>query len=184
MRKITLILCFILVSICFAGCGSPLFETLFQEQDWSENYALAEGTTCTAIEMIDGDMNTEGMTVFPERIQGRTIYGAFPSAEAEVVLPEKKSIYKIVIHSEELSSFKVLASIGEKDEWKLLKEFEKNMEKEIVIRTSVVTDKIKIRARGKSTHGGTQRALAHGGVTTVRSISEPAIQEVELYGYK
>jgi hypothetical protein len=163
-----------------------LFQTLFQEQEWSENYALEEGVKCTAVEMIDGDVNTAAGTVFPDKIYGRTVYGAFPSAEAEVALPEKKSIHKIVIRSEDLDTFSVLASVGERDEWKIIKEFENNKEQEIVIRASVITDKIKIRARGRSTHEGTQRALAHGGVMTLRSVkvTEPEIQEIELYGFK
>jgi len=148
MRKVALILCFILISMYLAGCESAFFQTIFQEQEWSQNYALAE--------------------------------------EVEVTLPEKKSIRKIVIRSEDLSTFDVLASMGEKEGWKLVKEFEKNTEKEIVIRTSVVTDKIKIRARGKESFEGTERAIVHGGVMALRSakITEPEIQEIELYGFK
>jgi len=186
MRRTALILCFILISIYLAGCESALFQTVFQEQEWSENYALAEGVKCTSPEMIDGDVNTAGKTIFPEGVYGKTVYGAFPSAEVEVTLPEKKSIRKIVIRSEDLSAFDVLASIGEKGDWKLIKEFEKNTEKEIVIRTSVVTDKIKIRARGKSSFAGTERGIVHGGVMTMRSttVTEPEILEIELYGLK
>jgi len=186
MRKVALILCFILISMYLAGCESAFFQTIFQEQEWSQNYALAEGVRCTSPEMIDGDVNTAGSTVFPEGVYGRTVYGGFPSAEVEVTLPEKKSIRKIVIRSEDLSTFDVLASMGEKEGWKLVKEFEKNTEKEIVIRTSVVTDKIKIRARGKESFEGTERAIVHGGVMALRSakITEPEIQEIELYGFK
>jgi hypothetical protein len=186
MRKVALTLCFISISIYLAGCESAFLQAIFQEQEWSENYALVEGVRCTSPEMIDGDVDTVGKTVFPEGVYGRTIYGAFPSAEVEVTLPEKKSIRKIVIRSEDLNTFDVLASISERGDWKLIKEFEKNTEKEIVIRTSVVTDKIKIRARGKESFEGTGRSIVHGGVMALRSanITEPEIQEIELYGFK
>jgi hypothetical protein len=172
--------------MCLVGCESGFFKAIFQEQEWSENYALADGVECTSPEMIDGDIITAGATVFPEKVYGKTIYGAFPSAEAEVTLPEKKSIRKIVIHSEQLNSFDVLACTGGEMDWKLIKEFDNNMEKEIVIRTSVITDKIKIRARPKSSFEGTERAVVHGGITTIRSskVEEPEIQEIELYGFE
>ena len=186
MRKIVFILCLASASIAIIGCESAFFQKIFQEQEWSENYALAEGVKCTSPEMIDGDLSTAGQTVFPEKVYGKTIYGAFPSAEAEITLPEKKSIREIAIHSEALDSFSVLASIGEKGDWKIIQEFENNKEKQIVIRTAVMTDKIKIRARGKSTFEGTERGVVHGSIIQLRSskIREPEIQEIELYGFK
>ena len=186
MQKIVLVLCLVSIFICLIGCKSSFFQAIFQEQQWSENYALADGVECTSPEMIDGDLITAGATVFPEKVYGKTIYGAFPSAEAEVTLPEKKSIRKIVIYSEDLNSFQILASIDGKDDWKLIKEFDNNAETEIVIRTSIVTDKIKIRARAQSSFEGTERAVVHGGIRTIRSskVKEPEIQEIEFYGFK
>ena len=113
MRKIASIIFLVLISVYIAGCGSPFFQTLFQEQEWSDNYALDDGVTCTAMEMIDGDINTAGKTAFPEAVQGRTIFGGFPSAEAKVTLTEKKSIHKIVIRSEELESFEIFSSTAQ-----------------------------------------------------------------------
>jgi len=183
MRKMALTISLVLISVCIAGCESSLFQTLFQEQEWSDNYALDDGVTCTAMEMIDGDINTAGKTVFPEAVQGRTIYGGFPSAEAEVTLTEKKSIHKIVIRSVELESFEILSSTGT-DEWKLIKEFDNNKEKEMVIKTSIITDKIKIRARGNRSPGEIERGAGRGRLTRTNTISEPEIQEIELYGFK
>jgi len=180
------LLAFIL-SLILAACQGTLFQNLFEEQEWSENYALADGAKCTSPEMIDGDLNTAGITVFPEKVYGRTVYGAFPSAEAEITLPEKKSIRKIVIYSQDLSKFEVLASIGEKGDWQLVKEFDNNLEKQIVIRTSVFTDKIRIRARAKTAPaGGTERGVVRGDIVALRtrSAQEPEIEEIELYGFK
>jgi len=175
MREISLMLCFGLVLVGLIGCGSPIFQELFQEQEWSENYALADGVRCTSPEMIDGDVSTAGITVFPEGVSGRTVRGAYPNAEAEVTLPEKKNIRKIVIRSEKLDSFKVMACIGQEGDWETIQEFDNNKETEIVVRASVFTDKIIIRARPEST--------PTGGIRTYR-ISAPEIQEIELYGFK
>ena len=179
MQKIILVLCLVLI---FIGCESPLFQAVFQEQEWSENYVLADGVICTSPEMIDGDMNTVGRTSFPERVGGRTIYGAFPNAEVDITLPEKKSIRKIVIYSDKLESFRVMASIGTGENWKEIANFDNNTEKMIVIKASVVTDKIKIRARPIT--GDTSTAMRDIGLASrTRQMIEPEIQEIELYGF-
>ena len=168
---------FLLASVLLSltACQSPLVQSLFEEQEWSENYALADGVRCTSPEMIDGDVNTAGITVFPEGVHGRTVQGAYPNAEAEVTLPEKKNIKKIVIRSEKLDYFKVMACIGGEGDWKTIQEFDNNKEKEIIIRTSVFTDRIMIRARPEGT--------PTGGIRTFR-MTAPEIQEIELYGFK
>ncbi len=168
---------FLLASVLLSltACQSALVQSLFEEQEWSENYALADGVRCTSPEMIDGDVSTAGITVFPEGVRGRTVQGVYPNAEAEITLPEKKTIRKIVIRSEKLDSFKVMACTGHEGDWETIREFDNNKEKEIVIRTSVFTDKIMIRARPEGT--------PTGGIRTFR-VAAPEIQEIELYGFK
>lgn len=182
MVKLILIIYLISIAIFLMGCESLLFKSLIKEQEWSENYALADGVRSNAPEVIDGDLNTIGKALFPEKIYGRVITGGIPNTEVDIILPEKKSIRKIVIHSDELPSFSVLASTGKKDEWQLIKEFSNNNKKEIVIRTSVVTDAIKIRAKAKTTFDGLNRGRV--GVTQSVKITEPEIKEIELYGFK
>ncbi len=182
MGKWVLIICFIFFAIFLMGCGSPLFKSLIQEQEWSENYALADGVRCSAPEIIDGDLNTAAKIMFPEKVYGKTILGGVPNAEADIILPEKKSIHKIVIYSDELPSFSILASTGNKDEWKTIAEFDNNDKKEVVIRTSVTTNTIKIRAKAKTTFEGLSSGRV--GVVQTAKITEPEIKEVELYGYK
>ena len=175
------------ILLTLAACQGQMFQKVFQEQEWSENYALAEGVECTAMEMIDGDLDTAGKALFPERVYNRSgAISSFPSATVVVTLLEKKSIRKIVIHSEELKSFEVLASMGERDDWKLIEEYSNNTEQEVVIKTSVVTDKIKIVAKGLRKHAGVSTEVDRGRARTFRTtnISEPEIQEIELYGYK
>ena len=182
MQKIILELCLVSILVCLIGCESPLFQAVFQEQEWSENYVLADGVICTSPEMIDGDINTVGRASFPERVGGRTVYGAFPNAEVDITLPEKKSIHKIVIYSDKLESFRIMASAGTGGNWKEIANFDNNTEKMIVIKASVVTDKIKIRARpiaGDSSVAARDVGLAG----RVRAMLEPEIQEIELYGF-
>ncbi|MBD3181901.1 hypothetical protein GF312_06405 [Candidatus Poribacteria bacterium] len=186
MQKLALIICLIITFTLLIGCSSKLMQTVFKEQEWSDNYALADGVESTSPEMVDGDLGTSGEAVFPEKVYGKTIYGAFPSAEAEVILPEKKSIRKIVIYSEDLESFSVLSSLGDNSEWKIIEEFDNNTEDQITIRASAVADRIKIRARAKSVFDGTQRGVANGGIISMRTskVEPPVIKEIEIYGFK
>ena len=170
-----------------SSCGNLSTQKLFKEQQWSENYAKADGVKSTSPEIIDGDMNTVGKVPFPEGVYGKPVVGAFPNAETIITLPEKKSISKIVIYSDNLPDFKVLASVGivgGKEDWKLIKEFTNSKLKEITIRTSVQTDKILIRARGIAPISSTESTRVMGGVVTSRKVMEPEIREIELYGFE
>ena len=167
-----------------SSCAGLNSQKLFKEQQWSENYALADGVQSTSPEMIDGDLNTIGKASFPVR-EGT----GEPSRNAEVVitLPEKKTINKIVIHSDDLPDFKVLAyagTVGVIDDWKLINEFTNNKQKEIVIKTSIQTDKILIRARGIAPISSTESTRVMGGVVTSRKVMEPEIREIEFYGFE
>ena len=174
----------LLLVIFMSSCAGLNSQKLFKEQQWSENYAIAGGVQSTSPEMIDGDLNTIGKASFPVR-EGT----GEPSRNAEVIitLPEKKTINKIVIHSDDLPDFKVLAyagTVGGIDDWKLINEFTNNKQKEIVIKTSIQTDKILIRAKGKLPLESTKSVRVLGGVMRTRTLLEPEIREIELYGFK
>jgi hypothetical protein len=187
MQKSIFVIIVLLLIIAVSSCGNISTQNIFKEQQWSENYAKADGVKSTSPETIDGDMNTVGKIPFPEGAYGKPVVGAFPNAEAIITLPEKKSISKIVIRSDNLPDFKVLASVGVvggKEDWKLIKEFTNNKLKEIIIRTSVQTDKILIRARGIAPISSTESTRVMGGVVTSRKVIEPEIREIELYGFE
>ena len=77
-------------------------------QQWSENYALLPGTTASDPAFIDDNPETIGQS---QRKKGSGSAGTdinIPS-EAIVYLPEKKSIYRIVIHSTNLEAFELHA---------------------------------------------------------------------------
>jgi len=173
----------LLMIIIMSSCGGLFSQKLLKEQQWSENYALADGVQSTSPEMIDGDLNTIGKASFPERGAGE----ASPNAEVLIILPERKTISKIVIYSDDLPNFRVLASVGMvggKDDWKLIQEFTNNKQKEIVIRTSVQTDKILVRIKGRLPLESTKSTRVLGGVVRTRTLLEPEIKEIELYGFK
>ncbi len=110
-------LSFLLLIFCslffLVGCQSTLYEqelSLFVEQNWSDNYALLEGTLSTNPEMIDGDIGTVGETR-PSTGPGK-LYGSSNATEVIVTLPEKKLIRKIVIHSDNIQKFVIYADKG------------------------------------------------------------------------
>ena len=105
--------------IFIAGC-----HILIAEQEWSDNYALMEGTMSTNPEMIDGDVKTVGETASSTG-PGR-LYGSSNATEVIVSLPEKKLIRKIVIHSDNLKKFAIYADRGgtlhSDTDWQLVEE--------------------------------------------------------------
>ena len=130
----------------FLGCG--MFGAVVGTEEWSENYALMNGATATSPEMIDGNVKTSGQTSFPEGADA-SMYGSSPPSEAIVTLPERMSIYRIVINSPDLQVFDVLSDKGDND-WEVIKENQKVTKNPIDVRVSTVTDKIRIRVRTTS----------------------------------
>ena len=97
---------------------------MISEQEWSDNYALMEGTLSTNPEMIDGDHKTIGESRSSSG-PGR-LYGSSNATEVVVTLPEKKLIRKIVIHSNNIKKFAIYADRGgtlhSDTDWQLVKE--------------------------------------------------------------
>lgn len=244
--------------LALTACSSSVLQSLSESQEPGENYALAEGVRCTSPKMIDGDLNSAGSAIYPEidELLFRFIRGYRLGPRAEVILPEKKLINKIVIYSEHLDRFSVLAHTEKRlfgidmsfqddldreaitddllsvlesngasfssdakvraeekgqewwvldrnmarlirresgDElniyrgtWDFIKGFENNARKKIVIRTSVVTDRVRIVISNKSSakHQVTETEIVDGNVTTRRKLAPAEIQEIELYGAK
>ena len=90
--------------VILSGCAA-----LFSEQEWSENYSLMEGTQATSPQMIDGKLNTIGETTFPAGSQG--FIGANPASQVVITLPEKKTIRRIVVHSDNLTRVCIFSQI-------------------------------------------------------------------------
>ena len=136
--------CFVVI---ISGCS-----TLLSQQEWSENYALLNGAHATSIEMIDGDINTVGVTTTPKGSNSRTARS--PAPEVIVNLPEKKVVRKIVIHSDNIKSFVLYADKGGSaisgTDWQMIKTVQRVKSYPIVIPIlySFPTDRIRLTVLG------------------------------------
>ncbi len=177
------LLCFVAV---LSGCAA-----LFSEQEWSENYALMEGTQATSPQMIDGKLNTIGETTFPAGSQG--FIGANPASQVIITLPEKKTVRRIVIHSDNLTEFDIFAdkgSIAVESDWQLIKDVKSVKMSPIKISLLIPfpTNRIRLRVLGTKDDAllsRQERARSAGrgwNVGSRRAVGK--IREIELYGYK
>ena len=184
--------CIVILSLlCFTalltGCSA-----LFSEQEWSENYALMEGVQSTSPQMIDGKLNTVGETTFPAGTEG--FFGANAASQVIVTLPEKKVIRRIVIHSDNLSSFAIYAdkgSIAVDADWQLIKDVKsvKMSPFQVSLLIPFPTHRIRLRVLGTkddATLNRQERARSGPGMYRRGGNRRAAakIREIELYGYK
>lgn len=170
-------------------------------QEWSENYALQPGVAASDPSFIDGNMETVGQS---QRKKSHAMQAAtldVPS-EALVHLPEKRSIYRIVIHASNLLEFEVQAlnSLGE---WEKIYDRRTNKDRVIDIRLNkvVTTASIKVLVRQTTDDAAARREnlqldrentqTSDGNIRRGRyvyKIKGPTtalakIAEIELYGY-
>ena len=177
------LLCFVVI---LSGCAA-----LFAEQEWSGNYSLMEGTRATSPQMIDGKLNTIGETTFPAGSQG--FIGSNPASQVVITLPEKKTIRRIVVHSDNLTEFDIFAdkgSIAVESDWQLIKDIKSVKSNPIKISLLIPfpTDRIRLRVLGTKDDAllSRQERARSGGrgwnIGSRRAVGK--IREIELYGYK
>ena len=180
------LICLIFMTIFMTGCSA-----LFSEQEWSDNYALMEGTQSTVPQAIDGKLNTIGETTFPTSSEG--MMGANSASQVIITLPEKKVIRRIVIHSDNLAQFDIYAnkgSITANEDWQLIKDVKSVKQSPIQVSVLVAfpTDRIRLRVLGTKDDAllNRQRRARSGGFRGWDSNRRAAakIREIELYGYK
>ena len=135
------------LSVFLVGCS-----VLFSEQEWSDNYALLDGTKSTSVLAIDGDMETIGQAQARQRAKG----SGSSAPEVVVTLPEKKVIRKVVIHSDNIKKFKLYIDKGgsalSDTDWHLIKEMQivKKGVAVVPVLYSFPTDKVKLVVIGTS----------------------------------
>ena len=138
------LVCFVVI---MTGCSALLLQ-----QEWSENYALLDGSQSTIPQMIDGDISTVGKTKPTDGAVSLTGKIALP--EVVITLPEKKIIRKVVIHSDNIKKFNLYADKGGSPisgtDWQLIKEEQSAKNSKIVIRVfdSFPTDSIRLVVLG------------------------------------
>ena len=172
MRCLCAIYVIILV-FAVVGCGS-VTKSIMAKQEWSENYAAAEGVEATSPLMVDGRLRTIGETETSLDSPGSTQY-----TEAVIKLPAEKSIRRVVIHTTNIDTFNLYAAIEDGEGWKPLAEIKNNKEKKLDLNVSVVTDQIKIKVR--KTTDDERIPGGRGDRMRVRR-AKGRVQEIEIYG--
>ena len=170
-------------------------------QKWSENYALLPGVTASDPAFIDDNPETVGQS---QRKKGSGSVGTdinIPS-EAIVHLPEKKSIYRIVIHSTNLEEFEVHA-FNSRGEWDKIYDQRSNRDpiidirlKKVIMTTGIkvvvrrTTDdaarkreNVQMRRENVQTSDGNIRRGRYRIFVTGPTTALAKISEIELYGY-
>ena len=181
-----------LMCLCY-GCSLS--------QQWSENYAILPGVTASDPAIIDGNSETIGQSQ-RKKGSGSVVTDLDIPSEAIVYLPEKKSLYRIVIHSTNLEEFELLA-FNSRGEWDKIYDQRSNKNPIIDIRLNkaVTTTGIKLIVHRTTEDAARRREnvqirrenveVAEGQVRRGRyryRITGPTtalakIAEVELYGY-
>ena len=172
-----------LLSICLyfsalLGCA------IIAKQEWSENYASITGVRATNARMIDGNTRTFGETAFREGSQDN--FGPAPTSQAIVMLPERKVIRRVVIHSDNLKKFTVYADKGSED-WEVIKEVNNVTSNpiDLSVNAPFPTDKIRVRVLGTTDDASLRRGQRRRNFWASGNRRAPAkIYEIELYGYQ
>lgn len=186
---------YLFLGFIFIWCGCTL------GQKWSENYTLLPGATATDPAFIDANPETIGQS---QRKKGSGSAGTdidIPS-EAIVYLPERKSIYRIVIRSTNLEEFE-LHAFNSRGEWDKIYDRRSNKDPVIDIRLNkvVTTSGIKVvvrrttddaarrrenvqrRRENVQTSDGNIRRGRYRYFITGPTTALANIAEIELYGY-
>lgn len=170
-------------------------------QKWSQNYTRLPGVTASDPAFIDNNLETIGQSQ-RKKGSGSAITDLEIPSEAIIHLPEKKSVYRIVIHSTNLEEFEVQA-FNSRGEWEKIYDQRTNKDRVIDIRLNkvVTTSGIKVVVRRTTEDAARRREnlqLRRENVETsdgrrrrgryVYHLKGPTtalakIAEIELYGY-
>ena len=183
------------------GCS-----TIFSAQEWSDNYALMDGVQSTSPEMIDGNLETIGEASLTSNNTVFTLNdkGEFVRNDSIVVvsLPEKKKIYRIILHSDNLKRFVIYVDKGKRtkgEDWQRIIEMRDVRSNKIDLKLKMPYDTHQIKIRILKTHPQVQKSKTfdisnlRGSGRLDRSIftnrGTPIhipgrIREIEIYGFK
>ena len=170
-------------------------------QKWSENYALLPGVTASDPAIIDGKPETIGQSQ-RKKGSGSVVTDLDIPSEAIVYLPEKKSVYRIVIHSTNLEEFELMA-YNSRGEWDKIYDRRSNKDAIIDIRLNKVVmttgiklivhqttedaarrrENVQIRRENVEIKEGQVRRGRYRYYITGPTTALAKIAEIELYGY-
>ena len=170
-------------------------------QQWSENYALLPGVTASDPAIIDGKPETVGQSQ-RKKGSGSVLTDLDIPSEAIIYLPEKKSLYRIVVHSTNLEEFEVMA-YNSRGEWDKIYDQRSNKDPIIDIRLNKVVmttgiklvvhrttedaarrrENVQIRRENVEIKEGQVRRGRYRYYVTGPTTALAKIAEIELYGY-
>lgn len=195
--RVTLLIFLFSLVVLTTGC-----HVLLSEQEWSENYTQLDGTMATSPQMIDGNLNTVGET---QAFSGPQYIYMGGGSEVIITLPEKKSIRKLVIHSDNVKKFNLYADKGgtalNNTDWQLIKEVKsvKSYPLEVPILYAFPTDRLRLvvldtsddaslwrqeKARMYTNPNQMIQNVFGGRLGAFRRSATGRISEIEIYGYK
>ncbi len=134
MRRYLYPLLSLFACVIILGCQSKAIQMLIEPQE-SVNLALEKGVTCSASEMIDGNLKTLGYA------DGRWIH---------LRLPKKKTIHRIVIRGTNITDAIIFQRLDHTELSHAVAQVQSNRSSVIGIRTTVVTDTLNIYVAGTS----------------------------------
>ena len=158
----------------FSSCRlSELTSTVFSAQEWSQNYALTEGVTCSAQEMIDGDIKTVGSSGYQVRIN----------------LPERKTIHRLVFRQTNIQDLTLYIDRNNDDEndWMKWEQIDSNRESTFEIRKVFNAQRIRILIGATSDDQRIAEKFTHSRTGIHRQTVKrgaPFVHEIELYGFE
>ena len=170
MRRYFFIFILFLVIVLLSGCQSKALRMLIEPQELY-NYAVTEGVTCTAPEMIDGDVKTRGYA------DGRWIH---------LNLPTQKAIHRLTINGTNIINAMVYEKLEGEGRWRAILQIQNNESPVIKTRFSgVVTDAIRIYISGTTDDEkkASQYDPRRGAIVPQIKLGRAFIHELEVYGF-
>ncbi len=183
------------------ACFTILFSSCALRQHWSENYASLHGVRSNDPLIIDGNLQTIGQSQFIRQSGSMEDLLYIPS-ESVILLPEKKSVHRVVIHSSNLREYELMARDAN-GEWNIIHEHKGKHQPvfDLRIKPSYITDSIKLVVRSTTddskqrrknlkverenevTRSGQVRRGRHGYNMSGPLKSSAKIAEIKLYGF-
>ena len=170
MRHYILIFLLLCAAVLFCGCQSKVLQVLIEPQEYY-NYAVTEGVTCTAPEMIDGDVKTRGYA------DGRWIY---------LTLPTRKAIHRITIRGTNIINAMIYQKLDGEGRWKAILQIQNNESPVIQTRVNgVVTEAIRIYISGTTDDEkkASQYDPRRGTIVPQIKLGRAFAHELEVYGF-
>lgn len=163
------VLKFICMCVIISGCQSKALQMIIEPQEW-ENLSTAEGVTCTAPEMIDGDLKTVGYA---------------KDGWIHLRLPTRKTIHKIVLKGTNITDATVFKKIEGDQRWPAIMQIKNNRSNVIQLRRSFVTQAIRIYVSGTTEDKRQTPLIAtrHDLIVRHKGLGNPFVQEFEVYGF-